>query len=181
MIAETCLTYLSFNVFAHGYCESEEELKSLLNDNPLLDYAARNWGRHARRHQESIKTLAIGFLRNDQKVACASQVMFVSSPAYIHYFPSDFSGVHILAYYGLEHILRCQLENGADADKADSDAHTPLSSAAENGHEAVVKLLLTRDDVKANSRDWMGQTPLSFAAENGHETIVKLLARDDLS
>ncbi|KAH8648185.1 ankyrin repeat-containing domain protein, partial [Tricladium varicosporioides] len=51
---------------------------------------------------------------------------------------------------------------------------TPLSCAAEKGHEAVVKLLLEKGaalEVQSSS----GQTPLSWAAVNGHEAVVKLL------
>jgi hypothetical protein len=51
---------------------------------------------------------------------------------------------------------------------------TPLSWAAENGHEAVVKLLLEKG-ADLESKDNNGRTPLSWAAENGHEAVVKLL------
>jgi ankyrin repeat protein len=44
---------------------------------------------------------------------------------------------------------------------------------AQNGHEAVVKLLAGKADV--DSKDESGRTPLSLAAENGHEAVVKLL------
>ncbi|GCB21065.1 ankyrin repeat domain-containing protein 50 [Aspergillus awamori] len=51
---------------------------------------------------------------------------------------------------------------------------TPLSWAARNGHEAVVKLLLeTKTDI--NIKDSRGRTPLSWAARDGHEAVVKLL------
>lgn len=53
------------------------------------------------------------------------------------------------------------------------NSRTPLSQAAESGHEAVVKLLVERDDVEVGSKDEFGQTPLSWAAEEGHETVVK--------
>ena len=53
--------------------------------------------------------------------------------------------------------------------------HTSLLRAAENGHEAVVKLLLAREGVDPDSKDGSGQTPLSWAAEKGHEAVVRLV------
>jgi len=47
--------------------------------------------------------------------------------------------------------------------------------AAERGHEAVVKLLLAREDVNPDRPDDFGRTPISLAAERGHEAVVKLL------
>ena len=48
-------------------------------------------------------------------------------------------------------------------------------------HEAVVKLLVARDDVEVDSKDEAGRSPLSYAAENGHEAVVKILvARDNV-
>ena len=56
-------------------------------------------------------------------------------------------------------------------------SQTPLSWAAEQGHEAVVKLLLETDKVKVDSKDKNGQTPLLRAARRGHEAVVKLLLK----
>jgi len=59
---------------------------------------------------------------------------------------------------------------------------TPLSSAAGNGHEGIVKLLLGRKDVNPDSPSKYGRTPLSWAARDGHEGIVKvLLGRKDVN
>ena len=56
-----------------------------------------------------------------------------------------------------------------------------MSYAVENGHEAVVKILVARDDVEVNTTDSEGRSPLLQAAEEGHEAVVKLLvARDDV-
>jgi ankyrin repeat protein len=53
---------------------------------------------------------------------------------------------------------------------------TPLSWAAENGHEAVLKLLPAKEGVDLNSKDTKyGRTPLSWVAGNGHQAVVKLL------
>ena len=54
---------------------------------------------------------------------------------------------------------------------------TPLSRATENGHEAVVKLLLDKN-ADVETKDKYGQTPLSRATKNGHEAVVKLLDKN---
>ncbi|OCK76914.1 hypothetical protein K432DRAFT_264359, partial [Lepidopterella palustris CBS 459.81] len=65
-----------------------------------------------------------------------------------------------------------------DVDWKDSYGQTPLPRAAENEHEAVVKLLLETDKtgkVDVDSKDNCGRTPLSRAADNGLEAVVRLL------
>jgi len=61
------------------------------------------------------------------------------------------------------------------ADSKDNNGRTPLWWAADGGHEAVVKLLVERDDVAADPKDKDGRTPLSRAVGRGHEAVVKLL------
>ena len=46
--------------------------------------------------------------------------------------------------------------------------------AAENGHEAVVKLLLEKG-AELETKSSSGRKPLSYAAENGHDVVVKLV------
>ena len=63
----------------------------------------------------------------------------------------------------------------ANVDSRDKSDRTPLLWAVQNGHEAVVKLLLATGKVDVDSRDKSDRTPLLWAAQKGHEAVVKLL------
>jgi hypothetical protein len=174
-IAMTCLTYLSFDIFGAGRCD---DYNLLLRDSPFLDYAARHWGDHARVQEETMKCLALNFLQDSSKVACAADVSMVQ---YSWHRPTNYSGMHVSSLFGLTKIIDYQLKNGAMADMKGRDGKSPLSISAENEHEAVVKQFLARDDVDTDSKDSNGRTLLSWAARNGHEAVVKLfLARDNV-
>lgn len=59
-----------------------------------------------------------------------------------------------------------------NADALDEDGRTPLSHAAEEGHENAAWFLLMQPTVKADLKDERGRTPLSYAAEKGHNAVI---------
>ncbi|KFY30332.1 hypothetical protein V493_01980, partial [Pseudogymnoascus sp. VKM F-4281 (FW-2241)] len=188
-IALTCLTYLSFHSFVTGHCYSDEDLERRITQNPFLVYAARYWGNHAFTVQSTIEKLALPFLRNVKQVSCSNQAMLVSDDEYWGYsqdIPMEVTGIHLAAAFGMAYLLQELMhgngnENCIYIDAQNGDGLTPLSWAATRGHEAVVKLLVERDDVVSDSKGLSGQTPLSKAAASGHEAVVKLLVeRDDV-
>ncbi|KAI9781882.1 MAG: hypothetical protein M1839_005676 [Geoglossum umbratile] len=187
-ITKICLTYLSFDTFGTGFCPTDREFEARLELNPLYDYAARNWGHHARavstviEQWPGVEQLIWDLLKNETNVSAASQAMMASRSdiGYSQKVPRQIAGVHVAAYFGLAGTIMGLLKNGYNPDLEDSSRRTPLSWAAERGHEAVVKLLLAKDGVDINSKDsYGGQTPLSLAAERGHEAVVKLLLAKD--
>ncbi|KAL8756771.1 MAG: hypothetical protein Q9184_004385, partial [Pyrenodesmia sp. 2 TL-2023] len=186
-IASVCLTYLSFDIFASGASASDEDFKTMIAENAFYDYAAMNWAIHSLTVQKEISQLALPFLQHEGLVNSTFRMISLSTHgSYPNpQGPDEITGLHLTAMSGLslltDELLRVASgTTSITANSRDGSDRTPLLWAAENGHEAVVKLLLARDDVEADSKDiYYSQTPLSWAAENGHEAVVKiLLARD---
>jgi ankyrin repeat protein len=79
----------------------------------------------------------------------------------------DVLPAHIVAFFGILGIMSYLISTARNLDSKDPGyGRTPLSWAAGNGHEAVVKLLLETGKVDVDSKE---------AAEGGHEAVVKLL------
>jgi hypothetical protein len=142
-ITKTCVTYLLFDAFNTGFCATDKEFKARLDENVLYNYAARNWGHHARAASIEAEQSILNFLRSNAKVSASSQALmaYESSGQRV---PRKIIGVHLGAYFGLREAVIALLENGHEPDSKDTFARTPLSYAAENGHRAVVKLLLEK-------------------------------------
>ncbi|KAM7209914.1 hypothetical protein V8F06_014702 [Rhypophila decipiens] len=62
-----------------------------------------------------------------------------------------------------------------DVDSKDSFGRTPLSRAAENGHEAVFKMLLDTGNINAAAEDIYGRTAIQLSAFNHHGDVERLL------
>lgn len=61
-ISAVCVTYLSFDAFDTGFCLTDEDFEARLLEYTFYDYAARNWGHHARDSSKLIPEV-IDFLR----------------------------------------------------------------------------------------------------------------------
>ncbi|KAH6714552.1 nucleoside phosphorylase [Leptodontidium sp. MPI-SDFR-AT-0119] len=84
-ITTTCVTYLSFDTFKSGYCQSDEEFEQRLQLNKLYDYAAHNWGYHAREASTSCQG-SIEFLQKQAQVEASSQALLVDNYYYYYYY-----------------------------------------------------------------------------------------------
>jgi ankyrin repeat protein len=194
MIANTCLTYLSFN--HTGYTRHQLEESS-----PFIEYVGSNVGHHLRKgSDEETDKRIISFLSNNEKLQILE---FFAAFSYFHP-PSHIPPLHWVAFFGIASAARLLL-NPTDAgnnpdtmrrdfwatissgilgslsnpnsnlNARDSYDRTPLSLAARNGYDTVVRLLINTPGIDLNARDNHGQTALSRAAESDHDEVVQLL------
>ncbi|KAF4438156.1 ankyrin repeat protein [Fusarium austroafricanum] len=181
-ITKICVSYLSFSDFKTGFCKTNAEFEERLGLNPFYDYAAHNWGKHARKVQKCDQGV-IDFLQDVKKVEASSQatmavkISWDSKYKYSQDVPKKVTGLHLAAYFGIHEAVGSLLQPWQDVDLDDSYGQTPLSWAAQNGHEAVVQLLLEKG-ANIEAKDWDGCTPLLHAVDSGHETVVKVLLKN---
>jgi ankyrin repeat protein len=174
-VAHSALQYAPLNL-DDGFCSQES---------PLLKYAALYWPEHARCSSTlatELFDLSRSFFQKDSGLRKNWWETYRRAEPWV---PATLPLLHMACYLGIVPWVRPLPSKSwmpwlhKPADKKDKYGRTPLSYAAENGHEAVVKLLLAKDGVRINSKCDSRQTPLSYAAENGHEAVVKLLLAKD--
>ncbi|KAM0258573.1 hypothetical protein ACHAQJ_003744 [Trichoderma viride] len=170
IITTACVTYLLFEDFSTGLCRTDEELEERLQGYPFYDYAAQNWGHHALEITEY--RLVLTFLEKQSQLEASTQVLLLDQHSPDH-FSRNMNGPHLAAFFGLEAVVQEQ-QYKWDLNSQDHYNRTPLSWAAERGHEAIIQLLL-KAGAEIDSKDKRDRTPLFWAASGGHEAVVKLL------
>ena len=148
---------------------------------PFYAYAAWYWGYHTENcDDEDIRTLTGRFLDDHKRVSGA--LHFVRKDETEPYQPvairpedcNPWSALQLAAYLGLAKITLKRLEDGFEPDVKDWSGVTPLSWAAYRGHQEVVKLLLTCEDVNPNVSGHRRRTSLVMTVLDGNTAIVQL-------
>lgn len=181
LIAKTCLTYLSLGYFEESLGPLPNPLYSRLHDYALYSYAAVNWGFHTSFVQDDPQILEKirAFSGSGHRVGSALYTFFVHSEHRTKaYIPNSHNILHLAARFDLFHVAQfCIDQCNLPAGRRDSiDGKTPLTVAAANGYQQVVRFLAERADVHTDSEDRSGRTPLSWAASKGHQEVVRFLA-----
>ncbi|KAI0508725.1 hypothetical protein F5B22DRAFT_381530 [Xylaria bambusicola] len=83
-IANTCLAYLSFNVFGAGPWQNPYPHDKYTNQvyqygYPFYKYAAQNWGHHVQAASMEAEPLVLNFLGQEDKVCASSQIIVLST------------------------------------------------------------------------------------------------------
>lgn len=143
-ITTLCITYLSFDEFESGICPEKDKFMERLQSNKMYNYAAENWGLHAREAPTLCQSIT-EFIQKQAHVEASSQELFYGGAWYEEYRPFvEITGLHICAYFGPKVIAQLLLEKRTDVNAADKNGRTPLFYASQNGHVEVVQLLLEK-------------------------------------
>lgn len=180
VLVEMCLTYLSFDAFSGGPCESKTSLSNRMQSFPFLDYAAHHWALHAQRlsNLDSSPGEAMGTFFTDsnserENFSAWVQVLVPQLPV------TRIKGIPPLYYaasFGLTTAVLYLLDAGADIE-AHGGRHgaTPLGIASFRGHADVVKILLDRgaDPYARDHRP--GWNAIDWACHFGHKDVIEVI------
>ncbi|KAJ5300841.1 ribosomal protein L38e [Penicillium atrosanguineum] len=180
VLAEICAWHLDASSAAasRGACSVKACLDVFLN------YSSTYWTVHFReacfRRHDKMTMLACRLCAPGSKLLNTWADVYASYDEFgrMRYLPKNAAPLVIPAFFGLHAVVQELLENvTVEVDTQDSDlGRTPLSWAAENGHDSVVSLLLSTGKVDVQSKDsTYSRTPLSWASRNGHDAVVSLL------
>ena len=136
---------------------------------PFVGYAAC-WLPHFRMACEAEDDVALASL--------ASMICEPSSKAFPLWVP-DYkdklsTALLVASCYGLDPVVKLQVEQGADLELANDVQLTPLMIAVERKNGRVAKLLVEAG-ANLDSRDVRNRTPLAMAAQTGQPRMAKLL------
>ena len=182
-IAHTILTYLNYGIFG-------TQLSNTVIPHMNVGSAPSNIVREALGSSKA-RNIALKLLKSRKRadfdmsrtiIDASSRYDTLSVDHHFHDYAKSFCMQHIKCTSEQEPLwmkllLRWLSKTVINVDTVHEYSWTPIIWAAENGHEAVVKLLLDtgKVDINGKNNSFGIPTPLSCAAKNGHEAVVKLL------
>ena len=179
-IAELTSTYSLLDEFSQGSCQVEDEIQSLISQNPFVAYAACFWGHHVRdANSPLVDEIALSLLRAGPHKSCSYQIQQYKAGSRELYWDTEvaqtYNGLMMAAAFGLEGLAKQLLvKNEVQINSASKIGTTALIQAASNGHISFMRMLLGygADSLKEN---WYGNA-LHCAAEAGRvEALLELL------
>ncbi|XP_041096935.1 rabankyrin-5 [Polyodon spathula] len=85
--------------------------------------------------------------------------------------------LHLAGSWGLEEVVQCLLEFGANVNAQDAEGRAPVHVAISNQHNVIIQLLISHPDIRLNMRDRQGMTPfacaMTFKNNKAAEAILK--------
>ncbi|KAI4203597.1 MAG: hypothetical protein LQ350_001787 [Teloschistes chrysophthalmus] len=178
VLAQSCLTYLSYKAFETGAFTGPTErldFKWRREHYPMIEYCASYWGFHAA-HAEPLPELTdqiFNFFRSKSNRESAIQAMWYSDALDLAEWDArtEVQPLHLAAFFGLNSEVTKLLQAQEDpVDCRDSLGTIPLMYAAARGHTQVVQTLL-RHNSDPNLRCDRGRSALHRAIVSNHNPV----------
>ncbi|KAF4837172.1 Vegetative incompatibility protein HET-E-1 [Colletotrichum tropicale] len=184
LIVDSCVTYLSFDAFSRDTSDSDSELEGASKydlrvwGNPLFEYAAFEWGKHAQNISPPSERLLSFLMGRKRNLDAAADVVWSFDSDYMYAEDlTEVSGLHLAAFFGLREAFTIVLERSgpkADINVEDSRELTPLSYAVMGGRVDFIEWLLSKDEIEVDSEYFKdGYPPIAIAAMIGE--VVRIL------
>ncbi|KAJ3545514.1 hypothetical protein NM208_g1376 [Fusarium decemcellulare] len=185
-LARQCLSYISSSCSTGRLPKTNDELKEWLTRFPLLDYAGRYWGEHARKVQplpdrlvDQITTFLESRHLEEISALLLSNAMMREAERYSGAF-KRMTGLHLAAAFGLVKVVSRMLQSGKFKPDLQTEGDwTALHWAVLKGHEDMVTFLSSLPDSVLNLATRLeGWTALHLAAKHNCYSIVHSLTTE---
>ena len=178
-LSKICIRYLAMEEIR---CSMSDD-STRYDDFTFLRYTTTSWVAHAQqcddRSLPQADLLALFSWPSDKLIESWVRIYQAVNPYSGDCPPKETSLLHVISRYGVFELVAAALRSTDQMsmliDLRDEHGLTPLSWAAEKGHEAVVRILVGASATIDTKDDNFGRTPLSWAAKNGHEAVVRIL------
>ena len=179
-ITAICIAYLL------QFDQHDAETRTVIQEFPLVLYAAEHWAEHARFMNEdfTLGDLCLEFLIHYQ--IAYNNWYKILALQYLHadhffkrsvfYWRQPIPALTVAAWAGLTEIVQLLLEHGADINVRDDSDSTALQETSSSPHAGVemVQLLVERG-ADVNAQGGLYGTALQAACYSGSEKVVQLL------
>jgi hypothetical protein len=196
-IAEICLTFVSFDDFADGPCQTFNEFQDRKEKYPFLDYAAEHWPFHTEYKdvEAAVSDLLLRLLVPQKNAKLGSMLQacndrFTYRPASgddLQLFESwpgakdvsvkkcTINSLAIASHFGFNSVLEEIVHSGADIDAPGTNSGNALQNAIYNGHIETARSLISLGANINCPRCGIWGTALMTAIRFGRQDIVDML------
>ncbi|KAJ7997343.1 hypothetical protein DPEC_G00228000 [Dallia pectoralis] len=87
------------------------------------------------------------------------------------------SPLHLASSWGLEEVVQCLLEFGANVNTQDAEGRAPIHVAISNQHNVIIQLLISHPEIHLNVRDRQGMTPFACAMTHKNNKAAEAILK----
>ncbi|KAK7986896.1 hypothetical protein PG988_001884 [Apiospora saccharicola] len=180
VLANLCLTYLTFGALQHRTVETREGLNLLLEEYPLLEYSAIFWGYHVKKAAMTINHAlllqATDFLKDDHLLQLSGQASWNEKESFRR---RNLRPLHMICAFGLDEILPFFERAELEIESRDIDGDLPIDYAMKFKQKKMTEWIICQyEGMVDRTRDGIlsSKNPLvCLAARNDWADIITRL------